>query len=364
MKVLHLTHGIDPYGISTFLLSLLSSMKEHGSFDLLGIALNKAHKYNKRFGEMRICVHNLRYNSAKNPGLLFSFIKLFKNYDIITLYSYSPWAFLAAIILKKKIVYTFHGAFGFRGRWTDYIKKNFYRSIINRFSEKMIFASKTSLEIYQNRIGCILPKKKIEIFPFGLQIESMKSPKAREEVRLDLGINNKFLIGTVARIDPAKRIERLIEAFSLLPKLEDFRLLVIGSGDISYRNYLLALVRQKKLEKFVSFLGYREDVLELVSAFDFFVLPSINETFGLALLEAMALGIPSAVFNDAGAAVDILGDNGLVANSIQELCDIILRIKKDSNIKVFVSHQMKERARLFDINFTAKKFRDIYQELN
>jgi len=362
VKVLHLTHNVELFGISTFLFHLLQAQKQYRDIHSV-IAFNKGHKNIHKFREMGIAVHGLPSSSARNVKLLISFLKLFKHYDIINLHTYSPWALLAAILLRKRIIYTFHGAFGLKGRWTDSIKKQFYRSIINRFANRIVFASQTSLSIYQHRIGCELPREKVELFPFGLQIESIKSKKSRDEIRTYLGINNKFVVGTVARIDVAKKIERLLESFSFLPREDNFRLLIVGSGDNDYLNKLSAQVQNERLENSVTFLGYREDVFDIVNALDLFVLPSTKETFGLALLEAMALGIPSAIFNDAGGALDIIGDSGFVVETSEQLCSIMLRLKNDNNLREAVSRRVRERSQLFDIKYTAEKFHQIYQEL-
>jgi glycosyltransferase involved in cell wall biosynthesis len=301
--------------------------------------------------------------SAKNPRLFSYFISLFKDYDIINLHTYSPWAVLAAGLLRKRVVYTFHGAFGFRARWTDSLKKQFYRAVVNRLSDRIVFATETSLSIYQNRIGSVLPDKKIALFPLGLQIEKIKSVRTKKELRRALGLDNRFLVGTVTRIDPVKKIERLIEAFSQIAHDKSFHLLIVGNGDGDYQKRLSGLVENEGYKDSVDFLGYREDVYDIVNALDFFILPSARETFGLALLEAMALGIPSAVFTDGGGALDVLGDTGYVVESPRQLAEVILRIREDDRLRESLSGPLKRRAGQFDIRRTAEMYHLLYQEL-
>jgi glycosyltransferase involved in cell wall biosynthesis len=363
LRILHLTHNIEPYGINTFLFHLTQAQRRYRDLNIV-MAVNADYKNIYKFRKEGIFVHSLPRCSARNPRLFVFYLRLFREYDIINLHTYSPWAILAAVLLKKKVIYIFHGAFGFKSRWADIIKRQFYRLIVNHLSDRIVFASEASLSIYQGRIGKKLTPKKIAVFPFGLQIERIKAKKSREEMRLALGKDGKYLIGTVARIDPVKRIERLIETFITLPGKDDFHLLIVGAGEEDYQKRLIAQIEREGLEDSVSFLGYREDVFDIVNALDFFVLPSTMETFGLALLEAMALGIPSSIFQDAGGSIDILGDTGTVVRSPEQLKDIILKVKNDHVLREQLSVLLKQRAQRFDIKNASEKFYSLYQQLD
>jgi glycosyltransferase involved in cell wall biosynthesis len=362
IKVIHYTHNLDYYGIGSFLLNLLKAQNSCADTQLL-VVYSKSYGDMQRFRDAGIVLHELPQTSARNVRLLRSFIRLFKDSDILVLHTYSPWAFLAGFLLGKKTIYTFHGAFGLKGRWTDAIKLGFYRHFVNRASDKMVFASATSLALYQNRVRCRLPQAKVAYFPFGLIIDDIKANRPRDETRSQLGVSDKFVIGTVLRFDPVKRIERLVETLSYLPDRRGFHLLIVGDGDGEYQEKILNQVRDRNLKESVDFLGYREDVFDIVNSLDLFVLPSFRETFGLALLEAMALGIPAAVFSDSGGCLDILGDTGFVVNSPRELSAAILRLKNDPGLKEDFSVRSRLRARQFDILPAADNYRSLYREL-
>ena len=165
-------------------------------------------------------------------------------------------------------------------------------------------------------------------------------------------------------MDPVKRIERLIDAFAMLPKEGNFKLLIMGSGDEVYQKQLTSQVKDYQIEDYVCFMGYRSDVLDIVNTLDLFVLPSNYETFGLALLEAMSLGTPSVVFEDGGGLVDIIGDSGFVVENPKELSDVILNLKDDALLRESVARKAKERAQLFDIKHTAENLYRIYTSLS
>ena len=219
------------------------------------------------------------------------------------------------------------------------------------------------MSIYRDRIGHLPTEKKIALFPFGLQIESINSKVARNLIRGEFGISDEFIIGTAARIDRIKRIERIIQAFSLLPDKESFRLLIIGDGDNAYLNELLASVNKEKLGDYIRFTGFRADAVDVINALDFFVLPSRNETFGLALLEAMALGVPCAVFGDAGGARDIIGDAGFVVDTPAQISEIIVKLNNGQFEKDRISSNLRRRAKELDIEGTADRFYGYYKRL-
>jgi glycosyltransferase involved in cell wall biosynthesis len=119
------------------------------------------------------------------------------------------------------------------------------------------------------------------------------------------------LLGVVAQLSPWKGQDTAIDALALL-RAEglDAHLLLIGSAKFvaratrfdneGYVARLRALVADAGLQERVSWLGEREDVPELVRALDVLLLPSWEEPFGRALIEAMALGVPVIATNVGG----------------------------------------------------------------
>ncbi len=103
----------------------------------------------------------------------------------------------------------------------------------------------------------------------------------------------QLVIGTVAHVFPRKGYEYLIVALaSVRQTLPHVRCLIVGEGDPEYTARLQALVQQHGLESVLFFVGYQADVRPYLKVMDIMVLPSILEGFGIALLEAMAMGTP------------------------------------------------------------------------
>jgi glycosyltransferase involved in cell wall biosynthesis len=142
--------------------------------------------------------------------------------------------------------------------------------------------------------------------PNGVALTS-HATKNRAKTRSDLGIRpNDFVVGTVARLVPQKGIADLIDA-AMAPG--EFKVIIVGDGELR----LELEDRARPGGERVRFLGLRDDVPRLLSALDAFVLPSRWEGEPIALLEAMAAGLPCVATRTSGA-VELLtdGSSGLL----------------------------------------------------
>lgn len=106
-----------------------------------------------------------------------------------------------------------------------------------------------------------------------------------------LGIQDKFVLGHVGRFSPQKNHKFLIDVFESVEKLEkNVVLILVGTGD--GKSEIEDKVRKLGLKDKVIFLGTRNDIPDILQAFDVFVFPSLNEGLGIAAVEAQAAGLP------------------------------------------------------------------------
>jgi glycosyltransferase involved in cell wall biosynthesis len=142
--------------------------------------------------------------------------------------------------------------------------------------------------------------------------------RAQARARLGAAGEHRLLLGVVAQLSPWKGQDTAIAALAQLCREGlDAHLLLIGSAKFLARSTrfdneayvagLHAQVAQAGLGERVSFLGEREDVPELMRALDVLLLPSAEEPFGRALIEAMALGVPVLATN-VGGPTEIVTD--------------------------------------------------------
>ncbi len=114
----------------------------------------------------------------------------------------------------------------------------------------------------------------------------------RDEIRKDLKVENKFVIGHVGRFNEPKNHSFLIDIFKfIVEKNENSILLLVGDGLL--RQDIENKIKDYGLTDKVILLGTREDVSRLYQAMDVFVFPSMYEGLGIALIEAQATGLMS-----------------------------------------------------------------------
>jgi L-malate glycosyltransferase len=137
----------------------------------------------------------------------------------------------------------------------------------------------------------------------------------RLAMRRELGIADKTaVVGIVANLRPVKGVDVFLRAATFVRKqIPDVRFLVIGEGN--ERSRLEALSRELRIDDVVIFLGRREDIERILTAFDVGVLSSHSESFSNSIVEYMATGLP-VVCTDAGGcreAIDGYGHGKVVA---------------------------------------------------
>jgi len=178
--------------------------------------------------------------------------------------------------------------------------------------------------------------------------------------------NNNIILLHVGRFSPQKNHKLLIEAFALVVKeCSKLRLWLVGDGEL--KSDIEKLVVQKGLQSYVSFLGIRADVAELLGQCDIFVLPSDWEGVPLTILEAMAAGKP-VIATAVGGVPELVkdGETGILIppQDPQALVQAILKLATNSELGEQMGQTGQKRAQeQFDISRTAREYESLYLEL-
>lgn len=211
-----------------------------------------------------------------------------------------------------------------------------------------------------------IPPQKIRTIGNGIQLDRYKNLKvSRQQKRQELGIDERaVIIGTVTRLREEKGNEYLIKAIPLLvEKKVNFSLLVVGDGPL--RNKLEQLASDLGVSDQVKFLGFRNDVPELLSLFDIQVIPSLTEGFPLCLAEAMAAENP-VVATSVGGMVEIGRDGETVMfvppEDPSSIAEKILYLINNPEFADKLSTQALEYSSAFGVEHSVKKLQKIYEE--
>lgn len=156
----------------------------------------------------------------------------------------------------------------------------------------------------------------------------------------------QLIIACVARMDQAKGVMFLLNAFAQLAKRHSFiSLLLVGQGDVS--NQLRSEIQERNLEDSVCLTGHHDgSVDDLLSLVDIYAFPSLHEGFPYSILEAMKAGC-AIVASRVGGIPEAIDDGhqGLLvsAGSVDELRDAIEKLILDDALRIRLGHSAKSR---------------------
>ena len=176
----------------------------------------------------------------------------------------------------------------------------------SRFAHHVIVPCQQMREIVARTYS--MPAERIAVVPHGLDPRRLwQQPVSRDAIRSELGLEGRTVVGSIGRLFWIKQYAHLIRAFAAAARTRpELFLLMVGDGE--QREELLALARQLGIADRVRMVGWRGDVIRLLAAMDLFAHPSLTESFGLVLIEAMAAGKPS-LSTRVGIAPEVISDD-------------------------------------------------------
>lgn len=252
------------------------------------------------------------------------------------------------------------------------LSKNGIKKHIDRLIYGIVYRKGYSIAVSSALESCLvreigISEENVKVIPNGIDLKKW-APKKRNILRIkrELGLpDNAFLIGTAGRFVPFKGHSVLIDAMaSIVERYEHAYLVLLGEGPL--RRELEIQVERLGLSSRVRFAGFVDYPEEYISAFNVFVLPSLNEPFGIVVLEALAVGCP-VVTTSAGGVVDIIedgvsgrlvppGDDNKLAEAIGELID------NDSLREEIIANGTRLVNERYSIDLMAKRTIDVYEQ--
>ena len=250
----------------------------------------------------KVIIHVINLNSIFSIFEIFKLLRN-KNFDVINTY-----------LTKASLLISFTNLF---------IRKTIYCTLLNAIiHEKLTFTQKIVYpKIYyllskmcngfilnseQNKLHFLntirIKNNFIKVIYSGIDTNDFKNDN---NISYNYNNFNKIVIGFVGRLSIEKGTFYLLEALSHLQDV-NFECLILGDGP--ERLNLEKYVKNKNLTDKITFLGYQQNVYKFLNLMNILVVPSINETFGLTIVEAFALkkaviatnvgGIPEIIEND------------------------------------------------------------------
>lgn len=193
-----------------------------------------------------------------------------------------------------------------------------------------------------------------------------RGPDARRAARARLGLRgDRTVVGTVGNMTAKKDQATLIHALDLVRQPgTDVQLVLVGSGPLE--GHLRRLVSDAGMGEWVLFTGTRDDVQSLLPAFDVFALSSRHEGLSIALVEAMAAGLP-CVATRVGGVPEVLNDgrDGFMVNpgDAAALANAIHKLVVDPDLRARMGEQAKDNAKRFSIRNAVSETMALYEQV-
>lgn len=195
-------------------------------------------------------------------------------------------------------------------------------------------------------------------------IETGKYDTSTAECQRDqMATPDERIITHVSNLRKVKRVKDVIEIFDRVLKKIPSKLIIVGEGP--ERESCEALCRKKGIQEKVIFMGNSNDVDKILCFSDLFLLPSEKESFGLAALEAMAVGVPVISSNTGGLPeVNIEGVSGFLSDvgNVDEMAKNAITILKDVDTLAKFKLQAKEASKTYDTDRIVPLYEALYKE--
>ena len=300
-----------------------------------------------------------------NPKKIYSLYKLFKKEKPAIVHTQilgaNIYGRIAAMLARVPVIIsTEHNVYYKKKRVHIWLDK-----ILAKNTDKIVAVSNRVKEFTSKQEG--IGKDKFELIYNGIDSKEFLPTASRKDIRDKLNFREgDFILGAVGALTIQKGHYYLIQALSLLVKrYPNTILLVVGTGEL--KEELQEIVRKLSLQENVRLLGLRRDISDLLNCMDVFVLPSLWEGLGIALLEAMLMGLP-VVASSVDGILEIVenGKNGILVppGNVEALSNAIDELIENPQLRQSLGKAAKEHIlEKFEVRQYIHKLENLYNRL-
>ena len=280
------------------------------------------------------------------------------------------WGGIAAKLAGAKVVEHVHD---FRYLDLDEYQRRRGTTIQYKYSKHFQWLTDAVVVLTQQNVDYLLDndfqsKTNIHQIRNGIPlVERLFSSDHQEKLKSGFGIqHDAFVISTLSRMSAEKNIDLILKIAPAVKQLVPSAVFVIaGNGPLL--DEFKTDVNAARLD-YIKLIGYYDDVRELLSISDLFLLPSFLELHSIALLEAMSMGVPLITSLDVGCNNAFIshGIDGFLLDpfSNESWADTIIELSKEPCLRQQVGQAAKNTCeREYDITITAAKFEQLYEHI-
>ena len=307
MKILQVGLGNNPGGMDAFVMNYFRELARQGvSFDFVSMYGTIA--YEKEIQELGGRVFYVPNIKKDYFGYIKAFRKLLsqEKYDVVHVNMLSAANIVPLIVARygKVPVVIAHSHNSSTPGLLRNLMHKINRPLIPLFATEYFACSELAGEwLFSEKIR---KSENYHVVHNALNLEKFAFRQSeRNEVRQELGVEGKFVLGHVGRFEEQKNHEFLLKIFrEVVSDCEEAVLLLVGEGEL--QEEIRKKAKEYRIEDRIQFLGIRKDVARLWKGMDVFVFPSLFEGLPIVALEAQASGIRSVMADTITSEVKLI----------------------------------------------------------
>lgn len=241
-------------------------------------------------------------------------------------------------------------------------KHPFYKTAVTFSINKSDIVTSVSEDLKEDTLKHFDIKNEIYVIPNFIELDKIRNEKHISCQRSVMAEKHERIITHISNFRKVKRIPDVINVFFKIQNQIPAKLMLVGDGP--ERENAERLVAELDIEDKVIFFGNSNEIDQILSYSDLFLLPSETESFGLAALEAMAWSVPVISTNTGGLPeVNLNGFSGYLSDvgNIEEMANRAISILKDNDTLEKFRKQALSQAERFDIKNILPLYEDLYK---
>lgn len=328
IKILYVNGGtMDRGGVSTFMMNVYEKMhSEKIQIDFLVHTLSKGVRDEDilNLGGKIFRVPARGRNPLKNYRQIKQ-IMLNGKYDVVHAHADAGNSTILSIAKECNIPIRISHCHN-----TNYTNKSLLKRFLNDQFKKQIPRYATHLWACSEKAGeWLYGNHSFEVIPNAIDVQKfIYSPQLSKDLRKELNLENKFVIGHVGRFDYQKNHDFLLKVFAeVINEREDAHLVLIGKGELE--EVIKKQANQLGILDKISFLGESSNVNKLINVFDVGVFPSLFEGFSIAMVEMQVNGLPLVVSDNVPSEINLTDNIRFLSldETVKYWCKTILETK-------------------------------------
>jgi len=269
----------------------------------------------------------------------------------------------------KKIVITTYGAGDITAPGPFIFSREMFNFILIKFNRKVdafIAVSKYGCEEIKKYYHALAQNIYFTYLGGGEEFKNINKVEAQQKIAEKYKVNSPFIL-QIARHLPHKNIINLIKAYKILRDKynRNEKLIIIGAKDFD-TDKIFALAQKSGYKDDIIFINYveLEDLNIYYSAAELFIFPSLQEGFGLPVIEAMASGTP-VITSNVTSLPEVAGEAGILVDplNIEEIAKSMNKVLTDENLKNNLVAKGLTQSQKFTWARTAEQTKEIYFKL-